>query len=209
MTTKKRIIDEALTLFSTRGFNAVTVEEIANAVGIKAPSLYKHFKSKQYIFNAIIEEMQSRYLQQMEKLHINGINPEIDSTVFDSISEKQLLQIGQVLFSYFLHDEYNRKFRKLLVLEQFNNKTISTLYINQYFDNPINFQETIFSSLINQKLMKEYDPKIVAIHFYTPINFLIALCDAQPEREREAFTLLEKHIKQFNSIYRVGGQINE
>lgn len=209
MTTKKKIIDEALTLFSTRGFNAVTVEEIANAVGIKAPSLYKHFKSKQYIFNAIIEEMQSRYLQQMEKLHINGINPEIDSAVFDSISEKQLLQIGQVLFSYFLHDEYNRKFRKLLVLEQFNNKTISTLYINQYFDNPINFQETIFSSLISQKLMKEYDPKIVAIHFYAPINFLIALCDAQPEREREAFTLLEKHIKQFNSIYRVGGQINE
>lgn len=209
MSTKKKIIDEALTLFSTRGFNAVTVEEIAKAVGIKAPSLYKHYKSKQCIFNAIIEEMQSRYLQQMEQLRMNGVNPEMDNPIFESISEKQLLQIGQVLFSYFLHDKYNRKFRKMLILEQFNNETISNIYVNQYFDNPISFQETVFLSLISQKLMKKYDPKIIAIHFYAPINFLIALCDAQPEREIEAFDLLEKHIKQFNSIYRIGGQTYE
>lgn len=153
--------------------------------------------------------MQGRYLQQMEQLHMNGVNPEMDSTIFEHISEEQLLQIGRVLFSYFLHDEYNRKFRKLLVLEQFNNKAISTLYIRQYFDNPMNFQETIFSSLIHQQLMKEYDPKIVALHFYAPIKSLITLCDAQPEREQEAFDLLEKHIQQFNRIYRVGGHINE
>lgn len=205
MTTKEKIIDEALTLFSISGFNAVTVEEIAKGVGIKAPSLYKHYKSKQCIFNAIIEEMQSRYLQQMEQLHMNGLTPEIDIPIFENITEQQLLQIGQVLFSYFLHDEYNRKFRKMLILEQFNNETIRNIYVNQYFDNPISFQETVFFSLINQKLMRKYDPKIVAIHFYAPINFLIALCDAQPEREIEAFALLEKHIKQFNSIYRIGG----
>lgn len=205
MTTKEKIIDEALTLFSISGFNAVTVEEIAKGVGIKAPSLYKHYKSKLCIFNAIIEEMQSRYLQQMEQLHMNGLTPEIDIPIFENITEQQLLQIGQVLFSYFLHDEYNRKFRKMLILEQFNNETIRNIYVNQYFDNPISFQETVFFSLINQKLMRKYDPKIVAIHFYAPINFLIALCDAQPEREIEAFALLEKHIKQFNSIYRIGG----
>lgn len=97
----------------------------------------------------------------------------------------------------------------MLVLEQFSNETISTLYVNQYFINPIGFQETVFSSLISQKLMKEYDPEIAAIHFYAPINFLIALCDAQPEREIEAFAMSEKHIKQFNSIYRTGVEINE
>lgn len=209
MSTKERIIDEALTLFSIKGFNAVTVEEIANAVGIKAPSLYKHYKSKQCIFDAIMKEMQSKYMQQMQNLQMNGINPEKDSTLFAQISEQQLLQIGQVLFSYFLHDEYNRKFRKMLVLEQFSNEAISTLYINQYFDHPIKFQETIFSSLIDQKLMKVYDPNIIAIHFYAPINFLISLCDAQPKREVEAFALLEKHIKQFYRIYSIGGQINE
>lgn len=209
MSTKQKIIDEALTLFSIKGFTAVTVDEIAKAVGIKAPSLYKHYKSKQCIFNAIIEEMQGRYLQQMEQLHMNGVNPNIDSPFFENISEDQLLQIGQVLFSYFLHDEYNKRFRKMLVLEQFNNETLNNIYIQQYFDNPISFQETIFSSLISKKLIKMYDTKIIAIHFYAPINFLITICDAQPDREIEAFALLEKHIKQFNRIYRIGGQDNE
>ena len=43
MDTKERILEEALSLFSKKGFKAVTVEEIAQKVGIKAPSLYKHY----------------------------------------------------------------------------------------------------------------------------------------------------------------------
>ena len=48
--TRKRIIEKALELFSTRGYDAVSVGEIAKSVGIKAPSLYNHFPSKQAIF---------------------------------------------------------------------------------------------------------------------------------------------------------------
>ena len=53
--TKRRIIDKALELFSTRGYDSVSVGEIAKAVGIKAPSLYNHFSGKQAIFDAIVE----------------------------------------------------------------------------------------------------------------------------------------------------------
>ena len=38
--TKERILLEALKLFSNEGYEAVSVEQIAAAVGIKAPSLY-------------------------------------------------------------------------------------------------------------------------------------------------------------------------
>ena len=40
MDTKHKILLEALRLFSKRGYDAVSVEQIASAVGIKAPSLY-------------------------------------------------------------------------------------------------------------------------------------------------------------------------
>ena len=56
--TKRRILDEALRLFSVRGYEAVTVEEIAAAVGIRAPSLYKHYRSKRDIFRGILERME-------------------------------------------------------------------------------------------------------------------------------------------------------
>ena len=53
MDTKQRILDEALTLFSEKGYANVFVGDIAERVGIKAPSLYKHYKSKRAIFDAI------------------------------------------------------------------------------------------------------------------------------------------------------------
>ncbi|MCI5623431.1 TetR/AcrR family transcriptional regulator, partial [Anaerostipes sp.] len=61
MNTKQKILLESLRLFSQRGYDAVSVEQIAAAVGIKAPSLYKHYKSKQEIFDAIFEETARRY----------------------------------------------------------------------------------------------------------------------------------------------------
>ena len=65
--TKQRILDKALELFSTQGYDFVSVGEIAKAVGIKAPSLYNHFPSKQAIFDAIMEFMQRADLLQMQK----------------------------------------------------------------------------------------------------------------------------------------------
>lgn len=61
MSTKDRILDEALTLFSENGYDGTSVEQIAEKVGIKAPSLYKHFKGKEDILNAIIDNAEARY----------------------------------------------------------------------------------------------------------------------------------------------------
>lgn len=59
--TRQRILDKALELFSAKGYDAVGVAEIAKAVGIKAPSLYNHFASKQAIFDALVESTTARY----------------------------------------------------------------------------------------------------------------------------------------------------
>ena len=47
MTTKERILEEALTLFAEKGYDGTGVDQIAECVGIKGPSLYKHFKGKE------------------------------------------------------------------------------------------------------------------------------------------------------------------
>ena len=57
ISTKEKILLEALTLFSKNSYDAITVNQIAQIVGIKAPSLYKHYRSKQEIFDAIILKM--------------------------------------------------------------------------------------------------------------------------------------------------------
>ncbi|MBQ6412646.1 MAG: TetR/AcrR family transcriptional regulator, partial [Ruminococcus sp.] len=61
MTTRDKILNETLTLFSENGFNGTSVEQIAEKVGIKAPSLYNHFKGKEDILNALIDTAEARY----------------------------------------------------------------------------------------------------------------------------------------------------
>ena len=51
--TKERLILAAMDLFSTKGYAGTSVEEIAKAVGIKAPSIYDHFRGKEDLLYAV------------------------------------------------------------------------------------------------------------------------------------------------------------
>lgn len=202
MNTKSRILDVALTLFSEKGYHSVSVAEIADAVGIKAPSLYKHYKSKRDIFDAILKEMDIRYTQQAADLQMNGNNATADATLFASVSEEMLVQMGTGLFTYFLHDDYVCRFRKMLTIEQFHDEELAALYTRQYTDDPLSYQSQILSMLGTCGLFRPADADIMALHFYAPLYLLLTLCDRAPEREPEALRLLEQHIKQFNQIYK-------
>ena len=55
--TKQEIIEAALDLFSAQGFEATSVSQIADAVGIRKASLYSHFENKQAILDALVKEV--------------------------------------------------------------------------------------------------------------------------------------------------------
>mgnify|MGYP003292280264 CR=1 FL=1 len=201
MNTKKRILDEALNLFSEKGYANVFVAEIAEAVGIKAPSLYKHYKSKQDIFNAILDEMKSGYDRQAAMLDMNGNNAQADAMVFSAVSEDGLVEMGISLFRFFLHDNYTQKFRKMLTVEQFNNPELAELLTKQYVDDSLKYQSAMFSILCKQGVLKGDNPYIMALQFHAPIYMLLTMCDREPEREAELTLLLEQHIRQFSRLY--------
>ncbi len=202
MDTKKKILDVALTLFSEKGYGNVYVGHIADGVGIKAPSLYKHYKSKQDIFEAILDEMRKRYDKEAAYLNITGNDSESDANIFADISEDELVKLGIGLFSFFLHDEYECKFRKMLTIEQFSNKELADLFSSQYINGPLNYQTGLLQMIILQGKMRKEDAEIMALQFYSPIYLLLTLCDREPQREGEALHLLEKHIRQFNRLYK-------
>jgi AcrR family transcriptional regulator len=201
MNTKEKILDEALTLFSEKGYANVYVGDIADRVGIKAPSLYKHYKNKKAIFDAIIDEMNRRFEEQAKSLQINGTNAAADAGIYESLSEDQLLKLGREFFLYYLHDDYNRKFRKMLTLEQFHDKDLAKVYSKLYVDDPLSYQGMLFGFMVTAGVLKTDNVEIMTLHFYAPIYYLLTICDREPEREKEALELLDEHIKQFDRLY--------
>ena len=201
MDTKQRILDEALTLFSEKGYANVFVNDIAEKVGIKAPSLYKHYKNKQAIFDAIIDEMSRRFEEQAQTLNIHGTDPTKDAEVYKTMDEEHLVKLGCELFSYYLHDSYTKRFRKMLTLEQFKDKELARVYSKQYFDMPLSYQGMLLGLLVSQGLLVSDDVSVMTLQFYAPIYLLLTVCDREPEREQESLNLVEKHIKQFDKLY--------
>ena len=77
--TRQKILDKALELFAAKGYDSVSVGEIAQAVGIKAPSLYNHFPGKQAIFDAIIEATAAQYEADTDRIdiHVQDVGQDI------------------------------------------------------------------------------------------------------------------------------------
>ena len=201
MNTKERILDEALTLFSEKGYANVYVNDIAERVGIKAPSLYKHYKSKQAIFDAILEVMYTRFKETAGSLNISGDDADTDAGIYKTMKETDLVVLGKNLFLYYLHDDYTKRFRKMLTIEQFRDEALSKVYMKQYFDDPLSYQGMLFGLLVQQGVLKTDNIPIMTLHFYAPIYTLLTVCDRDPSREEECLKLLEEHIKKFDELY--------
>ena len=207
-TTKERILTEALTLFSERGYESVTVAEIAKAVGVKAPALYKHYKSKQDIFDAIFDEMKLSYERQTASMQMNGVDASQDEALYQSSGEENIVKMSLNLFIYFLHEENVRKFRKMLVIEQYINKDLATVFAERYVDFPMKYQSAVFSLMTGTGAAISENAHIMALQYYAPVFMYMTLCDFQPEREVEALTVLEQHFRQFIRLYNKKGNPN-
>lgn len=59
---KNEILDVAEELFTQKGFDDTSTNDIINAIGIARGTLYHHFKSKEEILDAVIERMESHLL---------------------------------------------------------------------------------------------------------------------------------------------------
>lgn len=66
--TRDRLLDQALTLFSERGYAATGIRDIIEAAGVTQPTLYYHFADKQTLFCALIERYYGESQQQLEKI---------------------------------------------------------------------------------------------------------------------------------------------
>lgn len=199
--TKKRILEIALTLFAEKGYGAVTMSDIANELGIKAPSLYKHYAGKRDIFESLLREMAVRYRDFADRNSQEGVDPAISASEYATMDIEVLVAAAYSLFQYFLHDPYASRFRRLLAMESFRNPEIARLFVEQYIDAPIQFQGSVFGIFMRQGFFKTMNPQIAAFHFYSPVFLLLALCDNHPEREPEALEIISRHITQFSELY--------
>ncbi len=195
--TKQRILEKSLELFSTKGYDSVSVGEIAKAVGIKAPSLYNHFPSKQAIFDAIVETTSAHYERDTNAISVHVRDSKQDVPVFSHISEEMLMEKVRQIFLYSLHDKTISQFRRMMTLEQFRSPELAELFSKRYVDRMISYHAGIFRALIAGGELRSEDPDTLAWMYVSPVITLLSVCDRQPEREAESLEKLDAHVRLF------------
>ena len=195
--TRQRILDAALALFSARGYDSVSVGEIAKAVGIKAPSLYNHFPCKRAIFDAIVEATAAQYEADTDKIDIHVQNVAQDIPAFTEITADALFEKVRQIFLYSLHDENISRFRRMMTIEQFRSPELAALYSRRYVERVLDYHAGIFRALIAAGEIQAEDPDTLAMLYVAPVLTLIGVCDRQPEQETECLARLEAHVRLF------------
>ena len=195
MTTRDRITEEALTLFSENGYDGTGVEQIAEKVGIKAPSLYNHFKGKEDILNVLIDMTEARYEESFGSDRHTGRLPE---------SREEFIQNEIQRVSFTINDPVIRKMRKFLVREQFRNERFAEITTKHQLDGLQGMYTKIIRDMMDRDLFKKDDPELLAVELTAPVVLWISKADRQPQCVPELMDSIERHIRHFCDVYMIG-----
>lgn len=186
MSTKDKILYESLKLFSKNGYEAVSTRMIARAVGVSDSAIYKHFKSKQEIFDTIIFLCKQRFLKQRNQVNLQ------------SMSWEDVDELCMNMYRFQTQDEWIVMFRKILVVEQFKNPEMARLYQSFFIDIALDSTKEIFEWLIKEGYMVDKNPRVLAMELYAPFFMYHTL---NPDSE-EILDELREHVKYFRQNVR-------
>ena len=183
-TTKQRILAEAVKLFAKEGYEAVSVEQIAAAVGIKAPSLYKHYKSKRDIFDSILQFMEQRDREQALACSLPAESAAVIPEAYRTSSLEDLIALSKQQFRYWTEDAFASAFRRMLTVEQYRGREMQALYQQYLGSGPLGYVADLLGS------------QAEALAFYGPMYLLYSVYD-QAEDKAAVFALLDAHFKRW------------
>ena len=192
--TKERILMKALELFSQNGYAGTNVRELAEALGLVKSSIYKHFESKEAIWNALLDEMIAYYGARFG-------SPEHLPPVPDS--PEGLVEMTMRMVNFTIHDEKIVMTRKVLAIEQFRDPRAKALATKHFLTGLTQMFAHVLQGMMDKGLLRQDDPKLLAFAYTAPICALIHLCDREPEKTEEALKQVEAFSRYFILVHGV------
>lgn len=192
--TKERILAAALEMFSQNGYAGTNIRELTASLGLVKSSMYKHFESKEDIWNTLLDEMIAYYDNHFG-------SPQHLPPVPDSLDDLVAMTLHMVDFT--VHDERIIMTRKLLTIEQFRDQRARDLATRHFLTGLKEMFTPVFAGMMDKGLLRREDPAMLAFAYTTPISALIHLCDREPERTDEVMVQVEAFSRHFIKTYGV------
>ena len=187
--TKDRILKTALNLFAQRGFDAVSMRDIAGELGITAGALYRHYAGKQDIFQSILRRMEEfdRKNAVQCSLPQEGYTENPDS--YQDIGHAELMEFTLCMFRHWTENEFASAFRRLLTLEQYRSPEMNALYQQYFGSGVLHYLEDLFRTNGSK------DPETDAYRFYAPFYLLMNQYDTAGRKKKQLIRQLKRILQ--------------
>ena len=192
--TKERILATALEKFSQNGYAGTNIRELTGSLGLVKSSLYKHFESKEEIWNALLDEMTAYYEARFGSPEHLPQTPE---------SPEELVEMTMRMVDFTVRDERIVMTRKVLMIEQFRDERAKKLATLHFLTGLQEMFTTVFQRMMDKGLLRRDEPEMLALAYTAPITSLIHLCDREPEKTEDALARIEAFSRHFIRTYGV------
>ena len=190
--TKERILAAALEMFSKNGYAGTNIRELSASLGLVKSGVYKHYESKEAIWNALLDEMIAYYADHFGSAeHLPPVPDSLEA----------LTQLTMQMVNITVHDEKIVMTRKLLTIEQFRDGRARELATRHFLTGLTDMFTHVFTGMMGKGLIRQDDPKMLAFAYTTPISALIHLCDREPEKTADANRTIEAFSRPFIATY--------
>lgn len=190
--TREVILEKALDMFSERGYEGTNLRDLSEQVGITKSALYKHYDSKEDIWNSTMEYFDNYYSKRT-------VNRNESMPIPKTIEEFKSWSIR--MFEMTINDPMIIKGRKLLTIEQFRNEKTAVDATNHLFLMSLNRNRAILAAVMEAGLLKKTDIDMLSLAYTTPISALIQICDRQPDKKEYALETAHKYIDYFIALF--------
>lgn len=194
MNTKEKIFNVSLDLFSKKGYDSVSLREIAEEVGIQKSSIYSHYSSKEAILMDIFNQFTNSFEIDNEEIQLSENNPLLENP-------ELFYHKGSEVIKNMLFQEQNLKIWKLILIQMHHNETIKSFFENEILVKPLVFWQGLFTILKEKEIIhKDSNPQLLAKQYYSfPIYLLLEICakydDIPKEILENFFNETEEHAK--------------
>ena len=192
-TTKERILDAALVSFAENGYKGTNLRDLAAGMGLSKSALYRHYESKEDIWDAVLDQMEAYYTARFGSPEKMPPTPK---------SCEELFNMTMQMLDFTMHDKRVILTRQLLLTEQFRDERAHRFATLHFLTGTKDIYTKIFAEMMDNDILKKDDSDMLAFAYTTPITALIHYCDREPEKEPEILQQVEAFVKHFIKIYK-------
>ena len=192
--TRKLIRDTAIDLFSQKGYDAVSMREIARAVGINESSIYNHYSGKEDIMDSIIRSLIAEFDSRTGEMPLESLLEKYSPEGYVNF-------VGGAMMEH-LKEPRIGKIMRLFCIELYRNEKISDFFRNTYIEPSYRLWEQSFREMMDLGYIREYDAGQLAHEFFDYCVFLIFDCfvihydEKAPDRSIDKMMDdLSRHVK--------------